>query len=149
MLISDQVNWSFRNPLIGQNREEHGPRFPDMCNVYSRRLRRLARSVALRQGTALREGVYVAMQGPSYETRAEVAMLRHLIGADAVGMSTVPEAIVAAHAGREVLGISFISNTLTVPAVTSHAEVVENSRLVESRFSALLLGLLPELHELV
>lgn len=148
MLISDQINWMFQNPLVGPNRDEQGPRFPDMSDVYSRQLRTLAREIALDVGIALREGVYVAMHGPSYETRAEVAMLRHLLGADAVGMSTVPEALVATHAGRRVMGISFISNVLTVPSVTTHDEVVGNAALVEERFSRLIMALLPELHAL-
>jgi purine-nucleoside phosphorylase len=146
MLISDQVNWMFKNPLVGPNREEWGPRFPDVCDIYSNKLRELAKQSARELGITLRQGVYIAMHGPSYETRAEVAMTRHLLGADAVGMSTVPEALVASHAGRQVLGISFISNMLTAPAVTSHDEVVSNAALVEERFAGLINGLLPQLH---
>lgn len=145
MLISDHINWTFRNPLLGPNRDDLGPRFPDLSDVYSRRLRDLARRAGLAAGVPLREGVYLAGLGPSYETRAEVAMLRHTMGADAVGMSTVPEALAASHMGAEVLGISFISNLLTVPAVTTHDEVMENSRRVEQKFTRLLLQLLPAL----
>lgn len=148
MLISDQINWMFQNPLVGPNRDEHGPRFPDVSDIYSEDLRALAKAIALEEEISLREGVYVAMHGPSYETRAEVAMLRHLLGADAVGMSTAPEALVATHAGRRVLGISFISNVLTVPSVTTHDEVVGNAALVEERFSRLIMGVLPKLHRL-
>lgn len=145
MLISDHINWSFRNPLIGRNDAQWGDRFPDMSEAYSKRLRVLAREEGLKAGTILREGVYVAGQGPNYETRAEFFMLRETLGGDAVGMSTVPEVLVARHAGREVLGISFISNSLVKPAVTSHEEVMENSKIVEDKFSALVLGLVDRL----
>lgn len=146
MLISDQVNWMFKNPLIGPNRDNWGARFPDVCDLYSSRLREIAQETAREQRITLRQGVYIAMHGPSYETRAEVAMIRHLLGADAVGMSTVPEALVASHADRQVLGISFISNLLTKPAVTTHDEVVSNAVLVEEKFSRLVNSLLPQLH---
>ena len=142
MLISDQVNWMFRNPLLGANRDEWGDRFPDLSDAYSRRLRAIAREAALAAGVPLREGVYFGGLGPSYETRAEIAMMRAIAGADAVGMSTVPEALVAAHMRREVLGISFISNLLTTPAVTTHEEVMENSRRVEAKFTSLMEALL-------
>lgn len=145
MLISDHINWMFRNPLIGKNIEGWGPRFPDASRLYSPELRTLARQVALEVGIVLREGVYLGGLGPSYETRAEVHMLRAIHGADAVGMSTVPETLVAAHMGRRVLGISFISNLLTRPAVTTHEEVMENARLVEDKFTRLLRGLIPRL----
>lgn len=145
MLISDHINWTFRNPLLGKNEDDWGPRFPDASEVYSQRLRKLAHEVALRAGVVVREGVYLAGHGPTYETRAEVGMLRHAWGADAVGMSTVPEALVATHMGRDVLGISFISNTLTEPAKTTHEEVMENAQKVEAKFCALLEALVPEL----
>ncbi|GBC82370.1 Purine nucleoside phosphorylase 1 [bacterium HR10] len=109
MLIADHLNLMGVNPLRGPNEERFGPRFPDMTAVYSPRLRALAREVAREMGLTLEEGVYAAVSGPSYETPAEVRMLRQL-GADAVGMSTVPEAIVARHMGMEVLGISVIAN---------------------------------------
>ncbi|MGI8908433.1 MAG: purine-nucleoside phosphorylase [Candidatus Sumerlaeaceae bacterium] len=143
MLLSDHVNWTSRNPLLGPNNDEWGTRFPDLSNVYSRRLRDLAKAVALENGIQLREGVYIAGHGPSYETRAEVNMLRNIIGGDAVGMSTVPEALICAHMGREALGISFISNLLTEPAVTTHEEVMENARKVEEKFCRLLTALIP------
>lgn len=148
MLITDQVNWTFRNPLIGKNDDRVGERFPDMCHAYCPKLRQLALDVALREGLALKQGVYVALPGPSYETRAEINMLRNLLGADAVGMSTVPETITAVHAGRRVLGISFISNTLPPVESTTHEEVVQNSKLVEERFGRLMGSLIPQIHGL-
>jgi purine-nucleoside phosphorylase len=147
MLISDHINWMFCNPLIGKNIEQWGPRFPDASELYSRELREKAKQVGLRVGVPLREGVYLGGLGPSYETRAEVQMLRSIYGADAVGMSTVPETLVTNHMGRRVLGISFISNLLTVPAVTTHEEVMENARLVEEKFTKLLTAILPQLAE--
>lgn len=148
MVISDHVNWMFKNPLVGPNRNEWGPRFPDASDIYSETLRELVFNVARELEIPLRHGVYVAMHGPSYETRAEVNMLRNIVGADAVGMSTVPEALIAAHMGKQVLGISFISNMLLERAITTHEEVVQNARLVEDRFNTLLTSLLPELHRL-
>ena len=109
MLITDHINGFGTNPLIGANEDDLGPRFPDMSEPYDQGLRALARSVALEQGTTLREGVYVAVPGPNLETRAEYRMLR-AIGADVVGMSTVPEVIVAVHQGMRVLGISIITD---------------------------------------
>jgi purine-nucleoside phosphorylase len=109
MLLSDHLNLLGTNPLCGPNLDGLGPRFPDMTEVYDRALRETARSCAARLGIRLAEGVYAAMTGPSYETPAEVRMLRTL-GADAVGMSTVPEAVAARHAGMRVLGFSMISN---------------------------------------
>jgi purine-nucleoside phosphorylase len=105
MIIDDHINLLGSNPLIGENDERFGPRFPDMSEVYSLRLRRIAEAAAAAKGVPVTHGVYVACHGPSYETPAEVRYLR-LIGADAVGMSTVPEAIAARHMGIEVLGIS-------------------------------------------
>lgn len=145
MLISDHVNWMHRNPLIGHNVEPWGPRFPDLSDVYSRRLRALAREAAREAGVTVREGVYIAGHGPSYETRAEVGFFRNILGGDAVGMSTVPEALVCAHMGREALGISFISNLIIEPGVTTHEEVIENSRKVEDKFRRLLLALIPKI----
>lgn len=145
MLISDHINWMFSNPLLGPNVDDWGPRFPDMSDAYSRRLRGIAREVATASGIGVREGVYIAGHGPSYETRAEVGMLRTVFGGDAVGMSTATEALVAAQMGREVLGISFISNLLTNPGITTHEEVMEASRLVEGRFGKLVKALLPAL----
>jgi purine-nucleoside phosphorylase len=109
MLIADHINLLGEHPLTGPNDDRLGPRFPDLSAVYDTGLRELARSVAKEQGTVLREGVYVAVAGPNLETRAEYRMLRE-IGADVVGMSTVPEAIVAIHGGMRVLGISIITD---------------------------------------
>lgn len=108
MLISDHINF-MPNPLVGPNREEFGPRFPDMTEVYSPRMRKIAHEEAHNLGIYLREGVYVAGTGPTYETPAEYRMYRTL-GADACGMSTIPEVIVARHCGMEIFGISVITN---------------------------------------
>ena len=109
MLISDHINLSGNNPLIGKNLDEFGPRFPDMTYTYSKGLREKLIAAAAAKGIQLREGVYAMFTGPSFETPAEIRFAG-IIGADAVGMSTVPEAIIANHAGREIIGISFLSN---------------------------------------
>ncbi len=139
MLIDDHINLMCTNPLVGPNEDRFGVRFPDMTEVYSKRLRALARSVESRAGIKLEHGVYVALHGPSYETPAEIRFLR-VIGADAVGMSTVPEAIVARHMGMEVLGISCITNMAAgvLPQPLNHDEVMETARRVRSEFVALL-----------
>lgn len=108
MVITDHINF-MPNPLVGPNKEDFGPRFPDMTEPYSLRLRDIARREAAKMGLTLREGVYVAGTGPTYETRAEYRMYR-IIGGDACGMSTVPEVIVARHSGMEVFGMSVITN---------------------------------------
>jgi len=143
MLIRDHINFMFRNPLIGPNDEELGVRFPDMSEAYSARLRELARQAAAKLGIAIREGVYLGLLGPSYETPAEIRMMRRL-GADAVGMSTVPEVIVARHSGLEVLGISCISNMAAgiLDQPLSHAEVMETAERVRETFIRLVRGVM-------
>ncbi|MGI6226379.1 MAG: purine-nucleoside phosphorylase [Peptococcales bacterium] len=146
MLITDHINLMGTNPLIGQNKADFGPRFPDMTEAYSSQLRRMASNVAEKLNLKLREGVYAALTGPSYETPAEIKFLR-TIGADAVGMSTVPEVIVANHGGMEVLGISCITNMAA--GVTgqklSHKEVVETAEQVRGNMRSLLFGILNNL----
>ncbi|WP_334077083.1 purine-nucleoside phosphorylase [Paenibacillus sanfengchensis] len=146
MLISDHINLTGTSPLIGQNDNELGPRFPDMSQAYSRRLRDLARKTAEKAGVPLQEGVYVGLLGPSYETPAEIRMLRTL-GGDAVGMSTVSEVIVARHAGLEVLGISCISNMASgiLDQPLSHDEVMETTDRVREKFLSLVLAIIPEM----
>lgn len=146
MLIEDHINLMGANPLVGPNEDRFGVRFPDMTEVYSRRLRGIAGDVAGRLGIRLGRGVYVAVHGPSYETPAEIRFLR-TIGADAVGMSTVPEAIVARHMGMEVLGLSCISNAAAgvLPQPLVHDEVMEVARRVRETFSALLEGIVERL----
>ena len=146
MVIDDHINLLGSNPLIGPNEERFGLRFPDMSEVYSKRLRRLAGEVAQAEGVPVGHGIYVAVHGPSFETPAEIRFLR-LIGADAVGMSTVPEAIVARHMGIEVLGISCITNAAAgvLPKPLNHEEVMEVAREVRGRFATLLEGIIGRL----
>ncbi|WP_110932408.1 purine-nucleoside phosphorylase [Paenibacillus bouchesdurhonensis] len=146
MLISDHINMTGRNPLAGPNDPELGPRFPDMSEAYSRKLREIAKQVAYEKDIPLQEGVYVGLLGPSYETPAEIRMFRTL-GADAVGMSTVSEVIVARHAGIEVLGISCISNMAAgiLDQPLSHEEVIETTDRVREKFLNLVLGIIPKL----
>jgi purine-nucleoside phosphorylase len=143
MVMDDHINLLGSNPLVGENEERFGPRFPDMTEVYSKRLRRIADQVAAARGVPVAHGVYVAIHGPSYETPAEIRFLR-TIGADAVGMSTVPEALVARHMGLEVLGISCITNPAAgvLPEPLHHAEVMEVARRVKGQFSSLLEGII-------
>jgi purine-nucleoside phosphorylase len=146
MLIDDHINLLGSNPLVGANDERFGPRFPDMTEVYSSRLRALAREAAAAKGIPVEHGVYVGVHGPSYETPAEIRAFRTL-GADAVGMSTVPEAIAARHMGLEVLGISCITNMAAGvnPEPLQHDEVMETARRVRASFIALLEGILERL----
>jgi purine-nucleoside phosphorylase len=139
MIIDDHINMLDSNPLAGPNDERFGPRFPDMTDVYSPRLRRLAEDVARAKRIAVTHGVYLAAQGPSYETPAEIRFFR-TIGADAVGMSTVPEAIAARHMGLEVLGISCVSNAAAglAPQPLAHDDVLETARRTGPQFAALL-----------
>lgn len=146
MLISDHINFMGRNPLIGPNFDEVGARFPDMSEAYSAGLRALAKTIASEQGVSLQEGVYIGVLGPSYETPAEIRMMR-MLGADAVGMSTVPEVIAARHAGIEVLGISCISNMAAgiLDRALSHEEVIATTEGVKEKFLQLVLGIIPRL----
>ena len=146
MLISDHINLMGLNPLRGPNAEELGVRFPDMSDAYSHELRTIAKAVAAEQGIEVREGVYLALSGPSYETPAEIRMLRTM-GADAVGMSTVPEVIAMAHMGIPVLGISCITNMAAgiLPQKLTHAEVMETTNRVKETFTALVLGVLQKM----
>ncbi len=146
VLITDHINLQGSNPLAGPNDEALGPRFPDMTEAYSRRFRAIAQDVSHELCIALNEGVYAAMLGPSYETPAEIRFLR-TIGADVVGMSTVPEAIVANHMGIEVLGVSCVTNMAAgiLPRKISHEEVLETGEMVRDTLVRLLTALLPRL----
>jgi purine-nucleoside phosphorylase len=146
MVIDDHINLMGGNPLVGENDDRFGPRFPDMTEVYSHLLRATADRAAAKITMKLPHGVYVALLGPSYETPAEIRYLR-TIGADAVGMSTVPEAIAARHMGMKVLGISCISNMAAgvLPQPLNHEEVMETTRRIRGQFIALLEGIVAEL----
>ena len=139
MLISDHINFSGANPLVGDNLDEFGPRFPDASDVYTARLRRELLPKAEKAGIALKQGVYMMFSGPSFETPAEIRMAR-VLGADAVGMSTVPEALVAAHCGMEVMGISCISNMAAgvLNQKLSHQEVMDTGAMVHDKFQKLI-----------
>lgn len=139
MLISDHINLMMLSPLRGQHDNRLGERFPDMSEVYSREYRRIAKEVAAEQGVRLTEGIYMSLQGPNYETPAEIRMMR-LLGADAVGMSTVPEAIVARQMGMKTLGISLITNAAAgiEDAPINHSEVMEMGHRVSNQFCELL-----------
>jgi purine-nucleoside phosphorylase len=146
MLIDDHINLMGSNPLIGPFDPALGARFPDMTEVYSRRLRALATEVAATAGIAVEHGIYVAVHGPSYETPAEIRAFR-VMGADAVGMSTAPEAIVARQMGLEVLGISCISNPAAgvVDAPLNHEDVMAVTARVRGQFIRLLEGVVGRL----
>lgn len=133
MLISDHIKLCGDSPLIGPNIEEFGTRFPDMKDAYSKEFRELAKEVARKLKIEVQEGVYAYMTGPQYETPAEIKMLS-ILGADAVGMSTVPEVITAVHAGMDVLGISCITDETQTDQKISHAEVMEVVARVEEKF---------------
>lgn len=146
MVIDDHINLTGQNPLVGANDDRFGARFPDMTEIYSARLRSIADRAGRAIDLLLPHGVYVALLGPSYETPAEIRYLR-TIGADAVGMSTVPEAIVARHMGIDVLGISCITNMAAgvLPQPLDHAEVMETARRIRGQFIALLEGIIGQL----
>ncbi|HJQ21147.1 MAG TPA: purine-nucleoside phosphorylase [Gemmatimonadaceae bacterium] len=146
MLIEDHINLLGDNPLIGPNDDRLGPRFPDMSAPYDAALRALAAKVAARAHVSVREGVYAAISGPNLETRAEYRMLRE-IGADVVGMSTVPEVIVAVHAGMRVLGISVITDSAVPETLkqTTLAEIIAAANAAQPALTALVRGVVTEL----
>ena len=138
MLISDHINFSGSNPLMGPNLDAFGPRFPDMSDLYTASLRSAIKEKAQAEGISLREGVYAMYSGPNYETPAEIRMFRTM-GADTVGMSTVPEALVAGHCGMRVVGVSCITNMAAgiLPVKLNHAEVTETANRVRQVFRKL------------
>ncbi|WP_456278441.1 purine-nucleoside phosphorylase [Bacillus sp. AK128] len=146
MLITDHINNMSQNPLIGKNDPEFGVRFPDMSNAYCPELQKKAKAVASKLGIDLKEGVYLGNTGPSYETPAEIRMIRKL-GGDAVGMSTVPEVIIARHAGLRVLGISCISNMAAgiLDQPLTHDEVMETTALAKASFLSLVKEVVKEI----
>ena len=146
VVLRDHINLQGSNPLVGPNDERFGPRFPDMTEVYAKGYREIAVKEAQRLGLQVSEGVYVALTGPSYETPAEIRCLRTL-GADVVGMSTVPEAIAARHMGIEVLGISCVTNMAAgvLENPLNHEEVLETGDRVSGQFIALLQAVLPRI----
>lgn len=139
MLISDHINFSGANPLIGPNLDDFGPRFPDMSDLYTASLRAAIKEKASASGMELQEGVYAMYSGPNYETPAEIRMFR-ILGADTVGMSTVPEALVAGQCGMHVVGVSCITNMAAgvLPQKLSHAEVMETADRVRDKFRKLI-----------
>lgn len=145
MVITDHLNMTGSNPLIGPNEEELGPRFPDMSTAYTPELRELAFRIAAKQGLQLQQGVYAGVSGPTYMTPAELVMLRNL-GGDAIGMSTVPEVIAARHAGLKVLGISCITDMAIGEELEplTHEQVVEVANRTKPRFMTLIKGILEE-----
>lgn len=146
MIITDHINFMGTNPLIGKNDDTLGERFPDMSEIYKKDLVKLAEKCADKLCIDIQKGVYFASSGPSYETPAEINMAR-ILGADAIGMSTVPEAIVANYCGINVLGISCISNSASgvSDVKLSHSEVIETTNKAKTRFKALVLEILKNL----
>ena len=144
VVISDHINLQGTNPLIGPNDDRFGPRFPDMTQAYSKPYREIALAEAKKLGINVPEGIYAALAGPNYETPAEIRYLR-TIGADLVGMSTVPETIAARHMGIRVLGISCVTNMAAgiLNQVLDHKEVMETGERVKGQFIALLRAVLP------
>lgn len=149
MLIADHINWGFDNPLIGKNYDILGQRFPDTSTVYHKNYRDLIKNIAQESNIKLQEGTYMMFTGPNYETPAEVRMAR-ILGADAVGMSTVPEVIVAAHSGLRVVGISCITNMAAgiLDQPLNHQEVIETADKVKDLFIAIVKKSLKEIGRL-
>ena len=144
MIIKDHINLFFTNPLIGRNDERFGPRFVDTGRAYDENLRDIAKNVAAENGISAKEGVYAGVSGPCYETPAEVKFLSS-IGADVVGMSTVPEVIVAVHSGLKILGISCITNSAQRMGRFSHNEVLVEAKKAETQFKTLIQGIVKNL----
>jgi len=146
MIINDHINMMGSNPLIGHNHEELGPRFPDMSTAYERELVELAHRVAKEQEVETKEGVYIGISGPNYLSKAELRMIIRM-GADAVGMSTVPEVIVAKHGGMKVLGIACVTDMAIPDALESisHEQVMEMANQTKPKFIRLVKGILKEL----
>lgn len=143
MIIKDHINFTGQNPLIGQNYDELGPRFPDMTNAYDKEFIDLTKTIGRKLNIPLREGTYMWFTGPTYETPAEIRLAK-VLGAAAVGMSTVPEVIVAIHQGIRVLGISCITNMAAgiLDQPLNHEEVMETSLIVKDKFEELMIGIL-------
>ena len=146
MIITDHINLSGSNPLIGRNLDSFGVRFPDMSEAYNKNLGSLVKDVASSQGLDIKEGVYAMMSGPTYETPAEIRMVR-VMGADAVGMSTVPEVIIAKHSGMNVIGISCLTNMAAgiLDQPLNHEEVIETSNMAKNNFINLMTSLIERL----
>lgn len=146
MLISDHINLSGRNPLIGANLEEFGARFPDMSNAYDKDLREQVKGIAKNLNIDLKEGVYCMFSGPTYETPAEVKMAR-ILGGDAAGMSTAPEVVIANHCGMKVLGVSCMTNMAAgiLEQPLTHEEVMETSEMVRETFISLMTQIIKEI----
>jgi purine-nucleoside phosphorylase len=146
MIIKDHINFALNNPLIGRNEEEVGPRFPDMCCAYDKGLINIAKNVSNTLNIGVKEGVYLMMTGPTYETPAEIRMTR-ILGGDAVGMSTVPEVIAASHCNLKVLGISCITNMAAgiLDKPLNHAEVVETSNKVKDKFKNFIINIVKKI----
>lgn len=142
MLIKDHINLSGNNPLIGKNLDSFGTRFPDMSEAYNKELREKVKEISEQLNVSLQEGVYACMSGPTYETPAEINMIR-VLGGDAVGMSTVPEVIIANHSGIKVIGVSCITNMAAgiLKQPLNHKEVMETSEIAREKFVKLMKGI--------
>ncbi|MBS4536229.1 purine-nucleoside phosphorylase [Clostridium sp. D2Q-14] len=145
MIIEDHINFAFDNPLIGKNSNELGPRFPDMSHAYDEELINIAEQIATKNNIEIQKGVYMFLTGPTYETPAEVKMAQ-ILGADSVGMSTVPEVVVAIHGGLKVLGISCITNMASgiLDKPLDHNEVIETTQKVKNKFMLLIKEIIKE-----